>query len=597
MANNLPNFWNELKRRRVVRIIPVYAAAAYVLLELVDIISAPFGLPDWTLKLVFVLLAIGLVIAVILSWIYDVTPEGIKKTRSIHKRPEQPKETPAKIMSWKIATYLSIAIIIGLLIVNIVGNKKQAINLSGLQKSIAVLPFENWNSDEEFQHLGDAIANEITTQLSLISKFHVISYTSSSRYKGSDKPPMPQIGKELGANFIIEGTVERQAEDVSIHVQVIQAQNDDHLWAQPFKGKWKDIFAIRANIAKKVAEELKTVLSPDETKQIEKEPTKNHNAYNLYLRGNFFVQQHSEENLNKAIECFENAIKLDSTYALAYVGLAQCYQFMVRYSMLPRNEGYSVAKEAILKAIDLDTTLGEAHATLGLMMMVFDLDIYGPEEEFQEAIKLSPNSVDVYTSYAQYLRWMARYDEGIIISKKAIELDPMTAYTNLWLGYMYFYTGRYDESIAHLKRIISLDSNYPYTYAHLAFNYTLKGSRTEAIYYADKTMSIGNTGADPMLSCCLAWVYAKSGEITKAKQILTHWQTLENDINVDPAYIALIYDGLGENEKAFEWLLKAWEERSGHIIYLKAHSTAFLKDIASDPRYIDLLKKIGFKVD
>jgi len=209
-----------------------------------------------------------------------------------------------------------VIVVVALFLFNIIGGGKQIVRM---EKSIAVLPFENWNSDEEYAHMGDAIANEINTQLSKINEFHVFSYTSTSQYKGSNKPSIPVIGKELGANFIIEGSVERQKEDVSIHVQIIRAENDEHLWAEEFKGKWENIFKIRANIAVRIADELKIVLTPEEIQQIEEETTNNPEAYNLYLKGRYFWNFRTEETLLKAMEFFNQALIQDSNYALAYI--------------------------------------------------------------------------------------------------------------------------------------------------------------------------------------------------------------------------------------------------------------------------------------
>ncbi|MCX6223544.1 MAG: hypothetical protein NTV01_02110 [Bacteroidia bacterium] len=466
-----------------------------------------------------------------------------------------------------------------------------------IEKSIAVLPFENWNSEEQFQHLGDAIANEINTQISLINKFHVISYTSSSRFKGSEKLSMPKIGKELGANFIIAGSIERQDDDISIHARLIEAENDHQIWVKEFKGSWKDIFTIRAKIAKKVAEVLNTSLTPQEVEQIEKTPTDNLEAYNLFLSGRYFLNQNFEESLREGIKCFEQAIKLDPEYAMAYVGLAQCYQFLVRYSGMSNEEGYPKAKKAVLKAIELDGSLGEAYATLGLIKIVFDRDLYGPEQEFQKAIKLSPNNAAVYSSYAQYLRWLGRYDEGIIMAKKAAELDPLTPLTNLWLGAIYFFAGRYDESIDYFKKRVVLDSNYAQNYCFLAYNYVLKGSYSDAIYYANKALSFEEIRKSQLILSPLGWVYAKAGEITKAKEILTEYKELCLNISCDPLNEAIIYVGMGEQDKAFDLLFKACEVRSGLTIYMKVNADCLFKDISSDPRYAELLKRVGFKVN
>ena len=514
-------------------------------------------------------------------------PEEVSK-QGFEVKPVQQKNLKTKIIAGILILFT--LIVIGYLFI------PELFNPSGqLEKSIAVLPFENWNSDDEYMHLGDAITDEIILQLQYINDFdRVLSRSSTMQFK-ENRPTIPEIAEKLGVNYIIEGSIQRQKDSVTIRVQVLRAKNEDHIWGEKYDRKWEDIFFIQDDIAKKVAKELRIVLTPLEIKRVEKKPTENLEAYNLYLLGRSYYNRHVKESIHQGIKYFNSAIQLDSTLAFAYVSLAQSYQFMVRYSWMPREEGQKKAKEAILKAIELDDSLGEAHAALGLIMIVFDLDIYGPEQEFQKAIKLSPNSAEVFSSYAQYLRWIGRYDQGLNIAKRATELDPLTTLTSAWPGILYLLAGRYDESIEYLKKY---DLNFWGTNLYLAYNYYFKGMFSEAIFYADKTISlIGNISNDPSTSCCIGWVYAKSGEINKAREILTQAMVLNVHTSVDPVVIAAIYDGLGEYEKVFDWLLKAYEVRSGQIIYLKAYSDLYFKDISSDPRYIDLLKKIGFKVN
>ncbi|MEA1887807.1 MAG: hypothetical protein U9N72_11425, partial [Bacteroidota bacterium] len=245
------SFWQELKRRRVIRIIPVYAAAAFVILELVDIIAEPLGLPDWTLNLVLVLLGIGFVISVILSWVYDFTPEGIQKTKSVSAIKAGKREKVPT--GWKISTYVSVLIIIAFVLFYIISSIKKSSEISILERSIAVLPFENWNSDEEFIHLGDAITDEIIMQLQYIKEFdRVLSRSSTMQYK-SNRPSITEIGEDLGVNYIVEGSIQRKDDDVSIRVQVLRAVEEDHIWAEEYDGKWSDIYDIQDDIAKNVA--------------------------------------------------------------------------------------------------------------------------------------------------------------------------------------------------------------------------------------------------------------------------------------------------------------------------------------------------------
>ena len=574
----------------------VYAAAAFIILQLVDIIEQPLQLPTWTLTLVIVLLSIGLIITVIVSWIYDITPAGVKKTKPVSTVKHIDQTASPASSGWKIATYISGVIIVVLVAFNFISRKNLNPDISKLPKSIAVLPFINNSSDSTNQYFIDGTMEAILDKLCKIADLMVISRTSVEQFRNTTKP-IQEIAKRLNVNYILEGSGQKYENNIRLDVQLIDATRDKHIWSYPYEGEAKDIFKLESQIAKSIASELKAIITPEEKQRIEKKPTKNLDAYNFYLLGKFYINQNFEESLKEGIKCFEHAIKLDPEYAMAYIGLAQCYQFLVRYSGMTNEEGYPKAKQAVLKAIELDESLGEAYSTLGLIKIVFDRDIYGPEQEFQKAIKFSPNSAEVYSSYAQYLRWLGRYDEGAIIAKRAIELDPLTPLTQFWLGAIYFYAGRYDESIVYFKKMLTLDSNYVHTYSYLAYNYTLKGSYSNAIYYADKALSFEEIRNSPLYLSPLGWVYAKAGEINKAKEILTRVEELRINMNSDLISVALIYIGLGEREKAFDLLFKAYEVHSSQTIYMKVMGDCWFKEIRSDPRYVELLKKIGFKDD
>ncbi len=421
-SNNSSNFWQELKRRKVVRVITVYAATAFVLLELVDIVAEPLRLPDWTLSFVIVLLSIGFIISVTLSWVYDITPEGIRKTLPASQVKSEKKNTTP--VGWKVATFISVLVLVSFVLFYVVSNINQSSDFSKLKKSIAVLPFENWSVGEENAHLGNAIANEIITELFKVQDFHVISYTTSSRYKGADIPSIPDIGRELGANFIIEGTIERQNDDVNIHVQVIQAANDDHIWANEFSGKWKDIFKIQDDIALQVADKLKAVLTPEEIRKIDAAPTVNPEAYDYYLRGKSLY----EENLNslneKAIFWFKESIRLDSSFALPWTYLSMLYW---RQSRTAASPSFQKAKLAAEKALELDPGSGVAIVNLA--------EILGNEYEFEEAkkkidlaLKIDPDHPYVLRNAGRFYTILGRHDESISFCNQALEDDPINSY-------------------------------------------------------------------------------------------------------------------------------------------------------------------------
>jgi TolB-like protein/Tfp pilus assembly protein PilF len=476
---------------------------------------------------------------------------------------------------------------------NVMSNNRRSRNIQKLEKTIAVLPFEIWNSDEEFKHyLGEAIANEINTQLAKINDFHVYSYTSSSKFKGTNKPSIPQIGKELGANFIIEGTVERQDEDVSIHVQVIQAKTDGHIWAHEFKGKWEDIFSIRAEIALRIAEELKTVLSTEEVERIDIVPTENTEAYNLYLQGRHFWILEGRDNLDKSIEYYERALDLDPNYALAYAGMAVTYNSYGWYMYLPNRDVIPQAKTAAMKALKIDNTLGEAHTELAYALLLLDWDWSESEKGFKRALELNPTYARAHNLYAWLLTDVGRHDEAIEHSKRAHELDPLSVVNWGNIGRRYYFARDYDRAIEEYRKILDLYPNNKYSsvswYARsqLALALSQKGLHNKAIE------EYSMTDYEPSWYCYLGYTYGATGKRELALEILNHYLDLSEKEFVWNASMAVIYLGLGEKDKAFSLLEKAYEQREGWMTLLKVEP--LFDDLRSDPRFQDLLNRMNF---
>jgi len=409
--NNPFQFWQELKRRKVFRVIAMYAATAFIIMEAGEIVLPRLGLPDWTVTFIIVLIIIGFPITVILSWIFDITPEGVKKTESIETVKEhEPLSEPVK-RKLRVGD-----VIIAILVVVVVILAYPKIFKKGevieLEKSIAVLPFENMSDDSEFAHLGDAITDEIIMQLYKINAFEVRSRTSIMQYKNTEKGS-PLIGEELKVNYLLEGSTQRYEDQVRIRVQLIHASTDDHIWGNIFEGEWKDIFDIQINVAKQVARELKTVLSPEEVERIEDEPTENIEAYNLYLQGRYFWNQEGRDDLDKSIECYKRALEIDPNYALAYSGMAASYTSYANSGYLPRRDVMFQAKKAAMKALEIDNTLGEAHAELAHARVTHDWNWTEGEKGFKRALELNRNYASAHDRYAWLLTFVGRHDEAI----------------------------------------------------------------------------------------------------------------------------------------------------------------------------------------
>ena len=400
--NKLSQFWQELKRRNVVRVITVYAASAFAVLELVDILAPSLGLPGWTLNLVLILLCVGFVIAVIVSWVYDFHPlGGIVKTEPAEKR--SPGDLPRFSNSWKIASYISFAVIVGLIVLTIVERAGRTGTGQVLDKSIAVLPFKSLSGDPEKQYQADGVMDAILLNLSRIEDLRVLSRTSVEKYRITDKTAT-EICQELGVGYVLEGSFRTDGDQARLIVQLIRSGKEDHVWADQFDREWKNHFAVESEVAQSIARELQAVITPEEIQRIEKIPTTSLTADDFYQQGRaqlskFDFSHADQELLNNAGNLFRKALEYDSTFALAYAGLAHVYGNKHYW-----NEIYSGFKwDSLLiladKALQFDPQLSEAYFIRGRYFLYIN-----PERairEFDRAISYDPNNWRAYMGKMQ----------------------------------------------------------------------------------------------------------------------------------------------------------------------------------------------------
>ena len=578
------NFWQELKRRKVVRVIIVYAAAAYVILELVSIIAEPFGLPEWTLKLVFVLLCVGLIISIILSWVYDITPEGVQKTKPAGKGSEPKIEKPSSNTGWKIVTYISIVIILGLLMINIFSRKKKP---EETEKSIAVLPFENLSSDEENAWFSDGITDVIINQLSKISSYRVIGRISTLRYK-EEKKSIPEIGGELGVNYIIEGTVQRQENEMRISVQLVRVKNEDHIWSDLYDRELNDIFIVQTDIAKRIAKELKTALTPEEKERVEKKPTENPEAYNLYLQGRFFWGKRTKEGLNKSVEYFKKAIAMDPDYALAYAGLADAYFIQGYWGWVPKEEGYALAEETILKALEIDNNLAEAHTVRGALYNYKEWNWERAREELEYAINLDPNYVTAHHYYSELLNILGENKKAREQINLAIELDPFLPVLHNMSAIYYYYNDRLEEAYDEYSTLQELDPEYGNGtlhwgkfYIHIRKNEYLKAvEEIKKALKMDPSFTIEAERVDALYSNS-----GINGVISRLIELV-----LQDSIS-NPITLARLYLMIDQREEALDCLEKGMEDKYKSIAFI--YNNLDFKELRSEIRFQEMIRKLG----
>ena len=505
------------------------------------------------------------------------------------QRPPAARAAPSRSMILIGSLVLLIALLIGFVKFSRPTPNRPAVATANA-KSIAVLPFENLSHDPDNAYFADGIQEEILTRLSKIADLKVISRTSTQRYKGTPTNLL-EIAKQLGVAHILEGTVQKAADQVRVNVQLINAQTDSHLWAEKFDRNLADIFAVESEIATKIADTLQTKLSGSEQKAIAARPTKNSEAHQLYLKGRYFLKKRTEEGLKKSIEFFNQAIDKDSGYALAYSGLADSNMYLLRLGFLrgvSRKETDERAKAAATKALELDDNLAEAHTSLALVKMEYEWDWTGSEREFQRAIQLDPGFAEAHHQYSHYLTAMGRSSESLTESLRALELDPLSLVLNAHLAWHYLYARQYDQAIQQCQKASELDRNYPETAEFRGLAYEQKGMYQEAI--AELQTAINLSGGSPHMKAELGHAYAIAGETTQALDILDELKRGSTETHISSYDIAVIHVGLGRKERALEALENAYQERSEWLRYLRVDPR--LDPLRGDPRFEKLADQI-----
>ena len=457
--------------------------------------------------------------------------------------------------------------------------------------SIAVLPLQNLSGDPEQEYFVDGMTEALIFELSKIKALRVISRTSIMQFKDSHKT-LPEIASDLNVHAIVQGSVLRVEDKVRITVQLIQASPEQHLWAEEYKRDLKDILGLQEEVARAIVKEIKIAVTPKEEVRHTSARAVNTKAFQSYLKGRYHWNKRTSEGLIKAVDFFEKAIMEDKNYAQAYAGLADSYNLLPWFSDFPPKEAYPRAKVAAVKALELDSTLAEAHTSLAWSIMIYEWDWIGAEREFKQAIELNPNYATAHHWYAFFLVYNARFDEAIAEIKRAQEIDPLSLIINEDIGMLYYYARRYDEAIEALQRTIELDPNFSYTHFYLGWIYLQMSKYEEALIEFKKEKALSE-GWNPFIETYIGVTYALTGATDEARQVLEYLMKTTKGTYTSPYLLAILYSALNEPDKSFEWLAKALEERHILLCFLKV-DPAFDK-LLSDPRFIALLKKMGFE--
>jgi TolB-like protein/DNA-binding winged helix-turn-helix (wHTH) protein/Tfp pilus assembly protein PilF len=458
--------------------------------------------------------------------------------------------------------------------------------------SVMVLPLENLSGDPSQEYFADGMTDALIGDLARINGLRVISRTSSMHYKGKSKP-LPEIASELKVDGVVEGTVQRSGDRVLVRAQLIHATSDTHLWVQTYERDVKDVLSMQREIAQAIAREVQAKTASHNALDATAQRPVRPKAFDDYLQGRYlYWNKRTEENLAKAIEHFQNAIREDPGYALPYAGLADCYNAMgaVQVGAMPPLEARKRAEEAATRALALDSGLAEAHASLGYVNH-FNWNWNAAEQSFKRALELNPNYANAHNLYASHLMARGLIAESIATSNRARELDPFSLSISVQRGFLLENARRYDEAIEQLRSVIAMDPNHYQAYWTLGHTYAASGRFAEAVTAAEKAVALSDRV--PGALGILGLVYGLAGRRDDATRVLNELLELNKQRYVTPAALVNVYIGLGDKERALTWLEKAYEERSNYIAYLNVFP--IVDPLRSDPRFAGLLQKVGLR--
>jgi TolB-like protein/DNA-binding winged helix-turn-helix (wHTH) protein/Flp pilus assembly protein TadD len=464
---------------------------------------------------------------------------------------------------------------------------------SGRRLTLAVLPFDNLTGDATQEYLSDGLTEEMITQLGRLepNRLRVLARSSTWKYKGAERD-IGRLRQELGADYLLEGSLRRAGERVRVTAQLVQLHDQSQVWAETYERDLRDVLIVQSEVAVAVARTIAVTLTPNAQARLARARPIQGEAYQDYLRGRFFLNRRTEAALKQALGYFQKAIAADSGYAPAYSGLADAYSALGASSIvggLPPRQAMPEAKSAALKALQIDSTLAEAHASLAMVQFLYDWDWAASEKAFRRAIELDPNYTAAHHWYSHCLLALGRTDDSLAESRRALELEPLHLVVGSHLGWHYLYARQYDQAIEQFRRTLELDPEFPQTRRYAAWAYLQKRMYPEAI--ASLRAALRALQRDPEIEGELGYALAVAGRRAEALAMLEDLGQLSATRYVSPYSVALIDAGLGQHGEAVAWLEKAYDERSDYMPYLRLEP--MLDGLRSDHRFAALVERVG----
>ena len=581
------SFLSELNRRNVFRVAIVYVVTAWLIAQVAGLAADSFGTPAWVMKMIITMLALGAPVALVMAWAYELTPGGLRRESGTATRQAPAGKLDRSIIIVLIAALAYFAWDKFILdpqrdeaLLESVSTQPVEILPQNAGQSIAVLAFVNMSDDSSNEYFSDGLSEELLNLLVKIPELRVAARTSSFSFKGKDVK-ISQIAKELNVTHVLEGSVRKAGDQIRVTAQLIKADDGFHVWSETFDRNLDDIFAVQDEIAAAVVRGLKVTLLGELPEQRPTDPE----VYTLYLQGIYFVGRGGKENAQRAVRVLKQALVIDPEYAPAWAELSYSYARLESYGGLPYDEGVALAMHALDKALEIDDQLASAWARLAWMKRTVFWDWQGARAAIEKALQLEPNNANAISTAASIASTFGEHDKSIALFERTVESNPLSLSTLTALGNRYLAVGRHEEARTLYERVLALNPEYPGTRVKIASTYLYEGRPEEA--FAKLTGLPDGSEFQRIKAAALF----DMGETQKAQMALNDF--LESPSRDGPLPVALLYAWRGENDKAFEWLEVALEQRLPDLSYILINPVlARLKD---DSRFPIFLEKMGLR--
>jgi serine/threonine-protein kinase len=570
----MEKFLSELKRRNVLRVAAFYAAAGWLLVQIATQVLPVFDAPTWTMRVVVVAVVLGFPFALVFSWFYELTPEGLKRENEIDRSQSITRSTGRKLDRWIIGVLA--AVVVALLANQFVPHKE------ALGKAIAVLPLVNDTGDPDNEYFSDGLSEELISALAQIKELKVIGRTSSFHFKNTNEESKV-IGAALGVGYLLEGSVRKSAGRARIAVNLVRAADGANAWSQIYDRTLPDIFAVQAEIAQSVAGALKVALLGDAEKNPDAPSNQNVDAYTAYLQGRYYEQRYTAADLRKAIGFYDAAIRSDPHYALAYAALSKSWWALGDITGEDVAEANRKARGAAERAVAEDPNSAEGHSALGQILVSVDRNAKGAEAEYRRAAELAPASAEPKIGLSSIIGDFGQIEEAVELLQQAVRLEPLTTNAHFDLARLLTSLGRYDEAAQSARKAIELQPGGAGTWEMLALVEAKRGDGEAALKAAAQE-------TDPdWRAYAMALAQQARGDAVAADAALNALIAGHSD---DMSFqIAAVYAFRGDADKTFEWLDRAYEKHDPGVMAII--DNPFTRELRSDPRFAAFCKKVG----